>query len=231
LDNWQTIAKQLADYFNVYIIDQRNHGRSPHVEGIDYQLLAEDLCIFMQNNGMYKAHLMGHSMGGKTVMQFAMNYPDMVEKLAVIDIAPKTYKGGHETIIETLQSIDLTQLKDRKDAENQMLENIPEFGQRQFLLKNLSRDEQTGNYEWKMNLSEIVKNYDKILANIDTTDVFEGETIFIRGEQSNYILDSDVPTLKQFFPNSTLQTIANAGHWVHAEQPKALLEEVMKFFL
>ncbi len=230
LDNWQTIAKQLAEYFTVYIIDQRNHGRSPHAEGIDYQLLADDLYFFMQDNGMYKAHLMGHSMGGKTVMQFALNYPDMVEKLAVIDIAPKAYKGGHEIIIETLQSIDLLTLKDRKDAESQMMGNIPEFGTRQFLLKNLAHDEQTGKYEWKMNLSEIVKNYDKILGNIDTSSIYEGETIFIRGDKSDYILDSDIPTLKQFFPNSTLETIANAGHWVHAEQPKALLEIVKKFF-
>ena len=228
LDNWQTIAKQLAENYLVYIIDQRDHGRSPHTEDIDYQILAEDLKTFMEQNWIYKARIIGHSMGGKTAMQFAINNPDMVEKLVVIDIAPKVYKGGHEVIIDTLLSIDLAKLADRKDAENQMLQRIPEFGTRQFLLKNLSRNENTGAFEWKMNLKNIYANYEKILGNV-STGVFEGETLFIRGENSDYILRSDEATIKTFFPKSSLKTVENAGHWVHAEQPKALLEMILAF--
>jgi esterase len=230
LDNWQTIAKNLAEKFNIYLIDQRNHGRSPHTEAFDYTLLAEDLHDFMENNWIYKARIIGHSMGGKTAMQFALEYPDMVEKLVVIDIAPKNYIGGHEVILETLQSIDLTTIKERKEVENLMAERITDAGQRQFLMKNLSRDEKTGQYEWKMNLSSLVQNYQKIIDNIQLSSIFKGETLFVRGEKSDYVLDSDEPILKAFFPNSQLHTIPNAGHWVHADQPKLLLE-VLNVFL
>ena len=228
LDNWQTIAKQLSENYLVYIIDQRDHGRSPHTKNIDYQILAEDLKYFMEQNWIYKARIIGHSMGGKTAMQFALNNPDMVEKLVVIDIAPKVYKGGHEVIIDTLLSIDLAKLTDRKDAETQMMQRIPEFGTRQFLLKNLARNENTGAFEWKMNLQNIYANYEKILGNI-SAGVFEGETLFIRGENSDYILPKDELAIQTFFPKSSVKTVENAGHWVHAEQPKALLEMILEF--
>ena len=228
LDNWQTIAKQLAENNSVYILDQRDHGRSPHTEKIDYQILADDLKDFMESHWIYKATIIGHSMGGKTAMQFAIDNPDMVEKLVVIDIAPKVYKGGHEVIIDTLLSIDLATLQDRKDAETQMMQRIPEFGTRQFLLKNLSRNENTNAFEWKMNLATIYANYEKILGNV-SKGVYEGETLFIRGENSDYIKTEDEAAVYNFFPKAEIKTVANAGHWVHAEQPKVLLEMIKAF--
>ena len=228
LDNWQTIARQLSEKYLVYAIDQRNHGRSPHTDGIDYQLLAEDLKAFMESHWIYKARIIGHSMGGKAAMEFAVNNPDMVEKLVVIDIAPKTYGGSHELIIDTLRSIDLEKLTDRKDAESQIAEKIEDAGTRQFLLKNLTRNEETLAFEWKMNLANIYANYEKILGTI-SDGKFEGETLFVRGAKSDYILEEDEKLIHDFFPNADIKTIENAGHWVHAEQPKILLEMILAF--
>lgn len=228
LDNWQTIAKQLALNNSVYIIDQRNHGRSPHSEEINYQLLSDDLLYFMESNWIYNATIIGHSMGGKTAMQFAFDNPDMVKKLVVIDIAPKAYLGGHEIILETLLSVELDKYSDRKAVEIELAKNIPESGVLQFLLKNLTRNETTGEFEWKMNLDSINKNYDKIIGNIEN-GVFQGETLFVKGANSDYIKEDDIKTIKAMFPNSSIENIENAGHWVHAEQPIRLMEHINYF--
>lgn len=229
LDNWQTIGKQLAEHYMVVLIDQRNHGRSPHVAGMNYQLLADDLHHFLGQNWIHKTHLIGHSMGGKVAMQMALEYGDVVEKLVVVDIAPKLYSGGHELILDALLAFPLEAVEDRKAAEAFLLQyGIADFGTRQFLLKNLTRTKE-GNYQWKMNLLEINKHYEDILANIPATSSFEGKTLFVRGEQSNYILDSDVPTIQTYFPNAALQTVRQANHWVHADAPEALLEIILSF--
>jgi len=228
LDNWQTIAKKLAENNTVYIIDQRNHGRSPHADELDYPTMSEDLQQFMEDKWIYEAVIIGHSMGGKTAMQFALDYPDMVDKLVVVDIAPKAYEGGHQIIFEALLALDLDKLDNRKEADAFLAERIPEFGVRQFLLKNLSR-EKDGGYRWKMNLPAIHNNYQKILAAIESEEVFDAPTLFIRGEKSGYIEERDVEATKESFPQMLLTTVENAGHWVHAEQPKALLSLIQDF--
>lgn len=232
LDNWQTLGKQLAAHFTVYMVDQRNHGRSPHDDLIDYPSMAEDLKHFLESHWMFKAHLLGHSMGGKTAMQFALEHPDMVDKLVVVDVAPKRYKGGHEEILAAILALDLQIVQSRYDAElflRQRLVNQDE-GTIQFLMKNLSRTPE-GSFEWKMNFQAIYKHYQDILAPIEVDGVFEGDTFFIRVEKSNYIKDEDWQGILSKFPNASLETIANAGHWVHADQPKVLLEKVMQFLL
>ncbi|MEM9887027.1 MAG: alpha/beta fold hydrolase [Bacteroidota bacterium] len=229
LDNWQSIAKKLAEEYYVFLIDQRNHGRSPHVVGLSYPLMANDLHDFMSQNWIHRAHVIGHSMGGKTAMQFALDYPDMLEKLVVVDIAPKAYEGGHELILNALEALQLIQIQNRKMAEKELFNlGIVDLGVRQFLLKNLTRNK-TGGYRWKMNLAEISKHYQNILANIESQEQFDGATLFIRGEQSDYILDSDETILKQYFPHSKLSTVKDAGHWVHASQPVALLDLLFEF--
>lgn len=228
LDNWQTIGKKLAEHFSVYLIDQRNHGRSPHHPAFNYSLMAEDLKTFMESQWMYKAHIIGHSMGGKTAMQFAMDYPDMVDRLVVVDIGPKAYEGGHQTIFEALNHLDLTTLDNRKTADSELATRIEEFGVRQFLLKNLRR-EKAGGYQWKMNLDAIQKNYPAILSAIPLTDTFEAESLFIRGGLSKYIEDEDWPNILTYFPNAHLKTVEQSGHWVHAEAPEELLKMVLDF--
>ena len=229
LDNWQTLAKSFAEKYSVFILDLRNHGRSPHKDGLfDYQVLAEDLKDFMEQHWIYKSHLLGHSMGGKTVMQFALTYPEMVDKMIVVDIAPKSYKGGHEAILHALSSLDLTTLVDRKSAEDHLMDLLNDVGTVQFLLKNLSRKKE-GGFEWKMNLNNLIQNYDNILDNISIESQNEQPALFIRGSNSDYVLDSDFQHIQELFPNSKIITIDDAGHWVHADKPKELFEIVDEF--
>jgi Predicted hydrolases or acyltransferases (alpha/beta hydrolase superfamily) len=228
LDNWQTIGKKLAEHYMVYLVDQRNHGRSPHHPDFNYALMAEDLRTFMESQWIYKAHLIGHSMGGKTVMQFAMDFPDMIDQLIVVDIAPKTYAGGHQAIFDALNQLDLGSLEHRKEADKALSKNIKDYGVRQFLLKNLTR-EKAGGYRWKMNLPVIQQHYQAILDTIPLNEAFEEKSLFIRGSQSNYIMDEDWPTVLSYFPNAHLATVEGSGHWVHAEAPAELLKLVSDF--
>lgn len=230
LDNWQTLAKRWAATYTVFLIDQRNHGRSPHVDEHSYLAMAEDLNAFMDDNWIHKAHILGHSMGGKTAMQFAVLYPEMVDKLVVIDIAPKTYLGGHEQIIEALNDLDVHRLESRKAADAQLAASIPVFGIRQFLLKNLTR-EKTGGYRWKMNLPVLVRTYQAILQKIEAAELFEGATLFVKGANSPYIKKEDMPMIQEYFSHAQLESIAEAGHWVHAEQPDKLFEIVSDFLI
>lgn len=230
LDNWQTIARQLSEEYLVYLVDQRNHGRSPHTDDFDYSLLAEDLKDFMDNKGMSQATIIGHSMGGKTAMQFAINYPEMVTSLVVVDIAPKAYKGGHQEIFDALLAIDLKKIESRKMADEQLMIPIPDFGVRQFLLKNLTRDKE-GGYRWKMNLPAIYNNYQNILATILTDEPYTGPSLFIRGGRSGYIQAEDESLIKSIFSETQIVTISEAGHWVHAEAPKALLSAFENFMV
>ncbi len=230
LDNWQTIAKQLAEHFSVFIVDQRNHGRSPHLPEISYRLMAEDLQHFMEQQWVHRAHILGHSMGGKTAMQFALDYPDMVDRLVVVDIAPGANEGGHETIFSAMLDLDLTNTENRTQADEELKRRIPEYGVRQFLLKNLSRDKATGGYRWKMNLTALHKQYHEILAAVSGhEEQFDGPTLFIRGGKSDYIGSPEEQQIATMFPTAELKTVASAGHWVHAEAPKELLELVLAF--
>lgn len=229
LDNWQTIARQLAENYSVFILDQRNHGRSPHAEPHDYPTLAEDLHHFMEAHWMYDgAHVIGHSMGGKTAMQFALTHPDLVKKLIVVDIAPKAYQGNHYEIFEALKTMDLDKIADRKEAEAFLAARISEEDVRQFLMKNLTRKPE-GGFEFKMNLPVLWKYYPDILAAVDG-EPFDGETLFIRGGKSKHVaLPTDEAVIKKLFPNSEIKTVEGAGHWVHAEKPAELLDMIKQF--
>jgi esterase len=228
LDNWHTLAVRFGTQFQTWTIDQRNHGKSPHSDEIDYNILAEDLHDFCNQHQIEQPAVLGHSMGGKAAMQYALNYPGSISKLIVVDMAPKNYpEDGHDAIIEALRSLDLTQIKSRKDADDVLKLKIPEEGVRQFLLKNLTRE--GDNYILKMNFDSLSKNYDKLSANIDIKGKFEKDTLFIRGEKSKYILDSDEPNILITFPKAQFVTIPGAGHWVHAEAPDLFYETVVKF--
>ncbi len=228
LDNWQTIAKKLAEENTVYIVDQRNHGRSPHVDSHDYSSMAEDLRQFMEDNWIYNAHLIGHSMGGKTAMQFALDFPDMVDKLVVVDISPKAYPGSHHDIFEALSSLDLDTIESRKQADEHLAQSIDDKGIRLFLMKNLTSDKE-GGYKFKMNLPVLYRHYDEILDSVRGDDPFEKQTLFIRGEKSKHMEDEDEDEIKKMFPSAEIETVAGAGHWVHAEAPVELLKLVKNF--
>lgn len=228
LDNWQTIAKKLAQNYSVFIIDQRNHGRSPHADEFSYSVMAEDLREFLESQWIYESHIIGHSMGGKTAMQFALNYPDMVDKLVVVDIAPQRNEGNHTLIYEALLDMPINDIQSRKEAEDALSTRIKDFGVRQFLLKNLTREKE-GGYRWKMNLPILHEKYEEVLREVNGDHPFDRPALFIRGGRSDYIHQDQLPIIQELFPEATLATVENAGHWVHAEQPKELLSLLQTF--
>lgn len=227
LDNWFSIAKELVEHYTLYLVDQRNHGDSPHAEEWNYAVMVEDLKELFDAEGLEKVLLMGHSMGGKTVMNFAVKYPERVEKLIVADIAPRYYPVHHESILEGLNSLELKKIQSRKEADDQLAKYIPELGVRQFLLKSLTRD--SNGFTWKINLPVITKNIENVGETLTEASTFDGPTLFLAGANSNYIQEKDLPDLATHFPNFQLEFVADAGHWLHAEQPHAVVVELRKF--
>ena len=231
LDNWQTFAKALAEDYMVITVDQRNHGKSFHSDDFSLELMAEDLKALMESEWIHEAVIMGHSMGGKTAMTFAMMYPDIVEKLIVVDIAPKLYERGHDVILQALNEVSIDEVNSRDAVANVLSKYIDDAGVRLFLMKNLKRQSASSGsqgFEWKVNLPVLTEKYPAILEQIKG-DPYEEPTLFIRGEKSNYIEDADMDIITALFPQAELKTVVDAGHWVHAEQPKALLNLVRTF--
>lgn len=227
-DNWQGIGRKLGEKFRICAVDLRNHGRSPHSERFDYAAMVEDVLEFMASQGMERAGLMGHSMGGKAAMHFALRHPDKVTKLIVADMAPKAYKGTHGPIFEALFSIDLGSFRERVEIDRALAARIPERAVRQFLLKNVARDEH-GAFRWKPNLPAIWRGYPGLNTAIDVDGVFNGPTLFLRGGKSDYVSDMDGPLISKLFPQAGIAAIPDAGHWVHADAPEKFCELVAKF--
>jgi pimeloyl-ACP methyl ester carboxylesterase len=226
-DNWMTQAKMLGEHFHVYVVDQRNHGLSPHDAVHDYLAMAEDLNEFMAQRHLTKAIVVGHSMGGKAAMNFAVKYPSKVVKLVVVDIMPKAYPVHHDKILEGLKSLDLKSLISRNHADEQLARYVDEPDVRQFLLKNLSR-ESTGGFSWKMNLMAIDQNIEEMGAPLVYEGQYSGPALFIVGERSNYYAFGDEKTVAKYFPNFTMVEL-ETGHWVQAEKPKEFVDVVLKF--
>jgi esterase len=227
LDNWHTLSRTLADSFMVLAVDQRNHGRSPHADVFTYETMADDLAELLDSLKIPSAHILGHSMGGKTAMQFALSYPRRVESLIVVDIAPREYPRLDDEILDALTSINLAAIVSRQEVDDLLSARIPDFAVRQFLMKNLTRDS-SGTFVWKANLQAIRKNYDEITRAIASDRPFPGPTLFIKGNRSDYILDSDVPMIRRLFPDANIVGV-NAGHWIHAEVPTVFANIVMSF--
>ena len=227
-DNWQSVGREWADSFTVYLIDQRNHGQSPHSEDFDYDVMAEDIEELRKHEDLKKIFILGHSMGGKTAMKYAIKYPEHVEKLVVVDIAPRYYEPHHQQIFEGFHSVDLDSLSSRKDADRQMSKAIGSLMIRQFLLKNLAR-ENGKNFAWKHNLPVIEKKIENIGRGLEENEKYEGRTLFVGGSKSDYITESDHDQIKHHFPNVEIKMVENAGHWVHAEQPQVLTEIVTDY--
>jgi len=230
LDNWMTLAKTLGEHFEVFIVDQRNHGQSPHGDEFNYDVMADDLYEFILSHNIVDPIVLGHSMGGKTAMQFAMNYPTQLSKLIVADIAPKAYPVHHRGIINGLFSLNFNEIKSRKEADETLAQHIEEPSTRQFLLKNLYWIEKS-KLSWRFNLPIIEDNIEVIGEGLKNVSSFEKPTLFIRGELSNYIIDSDYENIRETFINSVILTIEDSGHWVHAENPSKFLTLVTSFLL
>lgn len=229
LDNWMNIAKKLENEgYMAILIDQRDHGRSEHTDAFDYPTLAEDLLHFMDENWIHEAILIGHSMGGKTGLQFVSQHESMISKFIVIDIGIKQYEPGHHDVFEALFTIDLDKIQSRDEAEQTMMKTLDDRGTVQFLMKNLTRKKE-GGFEWKMNLSLLHRHYKNILGKISFDHLCHTRTLFIRGDKSDYILDHDIPDILASLPEARFVTIQDAGHWVHADKPIELFDEIIHF--
>ncbi|MEM1337500.1 MAG: alpha/beta fold hydrolase [Bacteroidota bacterium] len=228
-DNWKTLGNRYAAHsFQVHLIDQRNHGRSFHDIVFDYDALAADLRNYIAHYGLEKSHLLGHSMGGKTAMQFAVDYTDAVHKLIVADIAPKYYPPHHQDIIAALLQLDFNQLNSRSEADKQLAVSLPDFGIRQFLLKNLYWKEK-GKLDFRFNLDILQHKLDEIGEPISPSSTFQGPTLFLRGSRSEYVHPNDITLIQKHFPIAKVETVENAGHWLHAENPAQFFEKSIAF--
>ena len=228
-DNWFTIAKKLAERFHVFAVDQRNHGRSPHSNEFTYEAMVQDIKEFMQQHGLSSASLVGHSMGGKTAMALALTYPQVVDSLVVVDIAPRSYGAQHDYIFDALYAVNLRQFKSRREIDEALTKSIPAFATRQFLMKNLGREED-GSFKWKMNLAVIHRNYHEINKSVDGMP-FSNPALFLRGGKSGYVQETDTTEINRLFPKSSMVTIQDAGHWIHADAPEEFVRVVLDFLL
>ena len=228
LDNWITLGRSFGEDFETYLVDQRNHGKSPHTPEHSYPDLAQDLIEFMDQLGLSKALLLGHSMGGKTVMEVALSHPERVAGLVIADMAPVQYESHHDSVFRALEAVRFDEIENRSQAERIMSLHIQEPGVIQFLLKNIDRSPE-GKYSWKMNLPVLRAEYDKILEEIPGNRVYSGPTLVIRGGASPYVQDPYLPAYRELFPALELETLPDIGHWVHAEAPGDFYEIVLNF--
>jgi esterase len=229
LDNWQTLAKRFAEHYNVFLVDLRNHGRSPHDEQHDYDTMAADVLKLVDELQIATPAIIGHSMGGKVAMNYALKYPTRLTKLIVVDIAPKAYPPHHDEIIDALQSVDIDNIKSRGEVDAQLSNVIKDEEVRLFLMKNLYRKDDSS-FGWRMNLDALEKNYEKIAAPITSDIPFKKHTLFIKGGRSRYILPEDIySNIEHLFTLVEVETIPEAGHWLHAEAPDKVYNLVTTF--
>ncbi len=228
-DNWNTLAKRWADdcQMKMHMLDLRNHGQSPHSNDHSYKAMAEDVIEYLDDNNIDSAVIMGHSMGGKVAMRMAVDHPERVEKLLVVDIAPKGYPVHHREYIDAMRTLDFDEIKGRKEADAKLAESLSSFMLRQFFLKSLHRED--GKLAWRFNLDAIEDNLEMVGEAMELHVHYDGETQFIRGAKSGYIQDDDLELIQHHFPKATLHTVEGAGHWVHAEKPDEMYREVCAF--
>jgi pimeloyl-ACP methyl ester carboxylesterase len=241
-DNWMNMGKRLAENHTVYMIDQRNHGRSPFADEHTFNAMRDDLATFFKQHQIEKATILGHSMGGKTAMWFAADYPEKVEKLVIADIAPKDYlqlKDSsqyhlHRNILLAMQELDFSRVKKRRDIDDILSEKIDDERIRQFLLKSVAKDKKNKQYKWRLNVEVLYDYLDEIVGGVnrqwfdDRIPINNYPVIFIRGLKSNYIMDEDIPLIKEIYPDASIVDIPGAGHWLHAEKPDEFMEAVMR---
>jgi len=227
-DNWKSLANKFSEKFEVHVIDQRNHGRSFHDDDFSYELMVEDVLHYMDYHQLDRVDILGHSMGGKTGMLFAVEHPERIQKLIVADIAPKFYPPHHQEILDALGEVDFDKISSRSEIDEILKKYIAEIGIRQFLLKNVYRKEKN-QLAYRFNLEVLEEHYDEIGVALPPRSLFEGPVLFLKGALSGYIHEQDTDLISAHFPNSRIETIANASHWLHSENPKDFYNNVVEF--
>jgi esterase len=227
-DNWLTISKTFAENFHVYLLDARNHGRSPWSEVHTYEAMSADLLEFIQEHKIENPVIIGHSMGGKMLMRFIADHPEFNAQYVVADISPRYYTRHHDEILAGLNALDLPNLPSRQDADTQLSTYVSGIGERQFLLKNLYKKED-GSFAWRANLDVLTRDIENIGEALGDGAAITRPVLFLRGERSNYIREEDEKLIRERFKNVRIETIYGAGHWIQAEKPVEFAEAVLKF--
>ncbi len=231
-DNWVTFGRQLAFDFEVFIPDLRNHGQSPHDPIFNFPVLVEDLHELIENLGLKKMNLVGHSLGGKIAMLFALEYPDLLDKIVVVDIALRKYSQNleHQMLIDAMLKVDFSSAHSRSDVDKQLEQNIQSLKLRQFLMKNIYwKDKKT--LDWRVNLPILKETLPLMLEGILPGKKFLKPVLLLRGGLSDYVTDADLPEMVKQFPHTSVRTLANASHWVHADAPGEFYSLVHGFLL
>jgi pimeloyl-ACP methyl ester carboxylesterase len=231
-DNWMTFGRRLASDFEVFIPDLRNHGQSPHDPVFNFHELAEDLIELIKDLRLKKVDLIGHSLGGKTAMLFALKYPDLLEKLVVVDIAARKYPPNleHQMLIDAMLKVDFSSVHSRSDIDKQLEQDVHSLKLRQFLLKNIFWKDKNS-LGWRLNLPVLKESLPVIMEEIKSGSHFKNPVLLVRGGLSDYLTDADLSEMKNLFPLTLVKTIANASHWVHADAPVEFYTLVHEFLL
>ena len=228
-DNWNALGKRFAEEFNVHIVDLRNHGRSFHSDDFSYNDMAEDIEKYIQSANLENPVVIGHSLGGKVAINLCCRKKIEFSKLVVVDISPKSYSiDFHKNILEVLNSISIKDFSSRAEIDEALSLDIKEFSVRQFLMKNLYRD-QNKQFSWRFNIKVLKEKLDNISGAEFLQESIDTPTLFLKGEMSNYINEDDEKLISTHFINSQLNTIVGSGHWIHAEKPELFYNYVMKF--
>lgn len=226
-DNWLTQARMLSEHYHTYAVDLRNHGHSPHAASFDYASMVDDIVGFMNEHNIASSIVMGHSMGGKVAMNLAVAHPDKVDKLIVVDIAPRPYDMNNFAVLDGLLSIPIDKVTSRQEADGMLARYVEEPDVRQFVLKNLQRKPE-GGFRWKLNLPVVAENMQNIGLPLQFEGTFAKPALFVRGSRSNYVGDNDIELIKKIFPAATVETLAT-GHWVPAEKPGEFVKLVVNW--
>lgn len=228
-DNWRTFSRMTENQLQTVLADLRNHGRSPHNPEMNFTVMADDVAELISHLNLGSVTVLGHSMGGKVAMRLTDNYPELVEKLIVADIAPRVYPPHHQNVIRAIQAVEHSDMVSRERVE-QKLSTLLEDDMTtiQFLMKNLSRNED-GDLEWKSNMDVIISAYSQIMESTFPVNRYDGDVLFLKGERSSYITTQDEQVILQAYPKAKIETIPHAGHWLHADQPVAFAETVLRF--
>ncbi len=227
-DNWLTIGKALSENYQVYLLDLPNHGKSPHTDDFNYKAMVEDVWQFIRDENIDNPVIIGHSMGGKVAMNFALQHPDQFSKLIVVDIAPRYYPVHHDRILEGLMAVQIDKITSRQEADQQLAVYEPHPTVRAFLLKNLYRDDNQ-KFAWRLNLPVINMQLDNVGESVNDNRSTDKPVLFINGTKSDYIQPEDEPLIHKIFPNAAIKAIHGAGHWCHSEKPDEFLTIVKEF--
>jgi len=228
-ESWHSVCQKLATDYRVFAPDLRNHGNSPHSDEFDYSIMGEDVHKFIEARGLDAPHVIGHSMGGKVAMQLAISFPTQVRSLVIVDMAPGEDVARHKDLLQAMLQLDLRAFSTRKQMEDALQAAIPDLGTRRFLLKNVQR-RPDGGFRWRLGLREIDKNYSSLTSSIRGSQQYVGPSLFVRGEESDYLQETDLLEIRHWFPRATVVMIEGAGHLVHVDQPQKM-QQVLGDFL